>query len=103
MIDETMTLAELRRKAGYSRSKVATRMGASETAVTRLEAAYPQVRYDRLREYLRAIDYDVKLASTIDEDKDVWADYVVNDPSRADAVAARKADPSRMGMRPQGD
>jgi transcriptional regulator with XRE-family HTH domain len=96
MIDETMTLAGLRRRAGYSQAQVATRMGVSETSVTRMEAAYPNVRYDRLKAYLGAIDYDVKLISTISEETDVWADNVVNDASRADAVAARKSDPTRM-------
>lgn len=94
MIDETMTLADLRRNAGFSRRQVAEAMGRSETTVTRMEAAYPDVMYSRLREYLRAIGRDVKFTGAT-EDDDLWADSVINDPGRRDAVEARRSDPTR--------
>jgi hypothetical protein len=70
-------------------------MQVSETTITRMEAAYPDVMYSRLREYLRAIGRDVKFTGETEAD-DLWADDVVNDPGRQDAVEARRSDPSRM-------
>lgn len=95
METEKMTLVELRRAAGFSRRQVAQAMGRSETTVTRMEAAYPDVMYSRLREYLRAIGRDVRFTGE-SEEKDIWADDVVNDPGRRDAVEIRRSDPSRM-------
>lgn len=97
MFDETMTLADLRRKAGLSQRQVAEAMGRSESTVNRMETAYPDVSYSRLREYLRAIGRDVKLTGAT-EDDDLWADNVISDPSRSGAREARRTDPSRGGQ-----
>ncbi|WP_445279654.1 helix-turn-helix domain-containing protein [Streptomyces sp. DSM 118148] len=96
MTDETMTLADLRRRTGLSQAQVAERMFVSDTQVSRIEAMYPQVMFPTLRAYLDAIKVDIRFSQA--PGLNVLSGEVVADTTRIYAASRRK-DPTRGGRR----
>lgn len=92
-----MTLAELRRKTGLSQSQVAAEMGISVAQVSKMEAMYPKVMFNRLRAYMDAIGVEIRYLDC-DVHIDLSSSEVVEDSSRILALGRRK-DPTRGGLR----
>ncbi len=92
-MSSTKTLAQLREEAGYTQAVVAQKTGLSQGQISKMEAMYPEVRFDRLRDYLYAIG--VGMVFTDWDTGETAAKDVIADPARAEYVRKRKEDPSR--------
>lgn len=99
-LTETMTLADLRRKAGKTQPQVALSMGVSRTQVSRIEARYPDVMFPVLRRYLDALEVDIRfsgagvvlLSDDVSTDTTrVYAESIRNDPTRGPWRRGRSA------------
>lgn len=97
---ETMTLADLRRKAGKTQPQVADSMGVSRTQVSRIEARYPDVMFPVLRRYLDALEVEIRFsgAGVVLASDDVCADTartyaesIRSDPTRGFGRRAKSA------------
>jgi transcriptional regulator with XRE-family HTH domain len=95
MTEDTMKLADLRKRAGLSQQQVAERMGVGQSQVSRIEMLYPDVMFPTLRRYLSAIDAEIRFHG---HGGSIPAGKVVPDPNRTEAEARRK-DPTRGGRR----
>jgi transcriptional regulator with XRE-family HTH domain len=87
----TMTLADLRRKAGLSQAQMAKKMGVSNTQVSRIEASYPDVMFPSLRRYMDALGTTIKFVG-IETECD--SDDVEKDATRIYGET-RRQDPTR--------
>lgn len=95
MTDETMTLSDLRKKAGLSQSQLAKRMNVTVQWVSRVEGMYPDVMFPKLRAYLDGVGVDIRFVmggfSTL-------SGNVTEDGSRT-YKESRQHDPTRAGKR----
>jgi transcriptional regulator with XRE-family HTH domain len=89
----TMTLADLRKRAGFSQSQVAKKMKVNQATVSRIEANYPNVMFPSLRRYMDAIDVDIRFFS--EGVFDDVSDEVEQDVYRIGTVEGRRNDPTR--------
>lgn len=71
-------LADLRRAACLTQVQVSARMGVSPDRVLKIEAAYPNLRFDTLSRYMQAIGGSVQLMTGTTR---VFADQLVPDPT----------------------
>lgn len=91
MIDETMTLADLRKRSGLSQAQIAERMGVSRPQVSRIEAMYPELMFPTLRRYMDAIEMDIRyVGGPEDAPMDVSSSEVTEDKTRVYAEGRRK-------------
>lgn len=96
MTDETMKLADLRKRAGLSQAQMAERLGVQKQAISKIEAMYPEVLFATVRRYMDALDLEIRFvgdgtdlsSSDIDRDKDrIMAQKRQSDPWRGRRVA----------------
>jgi transcriptional regulator with XRE-family HTH domain len=92
----TVTLSDLRKRAGFSQAQMSERMGVSKTQVSRIEATYPDIMFTTLRRYLDALDVEIRFLG--DGVIDAESSEVEKDGTRIYAET-RKQDPTRQRVR----
>lgn len=55
VLDDAVTLAEARRKAGLTQAELAARMKTSQAAVARIESGHGAPKWDTIERYARAL------------------------------------------------
>lgn len=95
-MDETFTLADLRRNAGLSQPQLADRMGVSRNQVSRIEAKYPDVMFTTVRSYMDALGMDIRF---VGGGTNVESSCVTDDPTRREYAESVRRDPTRRGSR----
>lgn len=87
------TLAGLRRQAGVTQAQVSQALGVSETQVSRIEAKFPHVPFTTVQTYMKALGAHIVFTEW--DLGDVFADDLIPDPARQEALRRRDADPAR--------
>jgi transcriptional regulator with XRE-family HTH domain len=90
---ETMTLADLRKKAGLSQLQMAERLGVQKAAISKIEAMYPDVLFSTLRRYMDVLDVEIRFHGVPDV-ASISSSEVVKDESRI-MSEKRRTDPKR--------
>lgn len=84
----TRTLADLRRTTGLSQSEVARRMGVNQPRISQIERDFPNLHYQVVASYLRALD---TAASVAVKDTHVTLDNLTADPRSPGARTNRRS------------
>lgn len=76
-IGKQWMLGDLRKSAGLTQGELARRMGVNRPRVGQIERDFPNVRFNVVEAYIRALDGDVKFAAS---GLEISTSAVVKDP-----------------------